>query len=51
MLFVCQHWDVQWIDEHTCSCNHCGKLGHWDEAGFVLWCRCPEAAELMANVA
>ena len=36
---ICRHLDVQWLDSHRCSCNRCGKFGHWFEDGYVIWTR------------
>ena len=44
-VFICKHWDVEWLDAHTCCCNECGKLGQWYEDGLVIWCRRPRKSD------
>ena len=34
---ICRHYDVDWLDSHTCNCRDCGRQGHWMEEGFVVW--------------
>ena len=34
---ICRHWNVRWLDSHTCRCHECGRTGRWYEDGFVLW--------------
>ena len=34
---VCRHYEVQWLDTHTCHCARCGKFGHYFEEGYALW--------------
>lgn len=47
---TCRHWDVNWLDTHTCNCNQCGKFGHWFEEGFVLWRRDRSRAQQLRAV-
>ncbi len=35
--FVCRHFEVEWLNSHTCNCQQCGKFGHYFEEGFALW--------------
>ncbi len=36
-IIICRHYDVVWLDSHTCDCQDCGKQGHWMDDGFVIW--------------
>lgn len=38
-IIVCRHYNVEWLDSHTCKCGDCGKEGHWSEQGFAIWVR------------
>ena len=34
----CRHFEVNWINSHTCRCSGCSKTGHWFEPeGLVMW--------------
>ena len=32
----CRHYEVRWIDSHTCHCKNCGRQGRWVD-GLVIW--------------
>jgi hypothetical protein len=34
---VCRHYEVRWLDAHTCHCGGCGKFGHYFEEGYAIW--------------
>jgi hypothetical protein len=36
-VVICRHFDVVWLDTHTCYCRGCGKEGHWTKEGFAIW--------------
>ena len=38
-IMICRHYNVDWLDSHTCKCADCGKEGHWSEQGFAIWVR------------
>ena len=36
----CRHFQVNWINSHTCQCFGCRKTGHWfEQEGLVMWVR------------
>ena len=51
----CRHFQVNWINSHTCQCFGCSKTGHWfEQEGLVMWVRgqaieVPEKPEEPAN--
>lgn len=49
----CRHYNVDWIDSHSCQCKSCGKFGHWFEnQGLVMWVRDdPKSAVVRKEVA
>jgi len=39
-LLRCRHYQVEWLNSHSCKCSSCGKFGHWFEnAALVMWIR------------
>ena len=38
-VLLCRHYDVKWLDSHTCYCRDCGKQGQFTEQGFAIWIR------------
>lgn len=38
-IMICRHYNVNWLDSHTCKCSDCGKHGQWTEQGFAIWVR------------
>lgn len=44
-LLRCRHYQVEWLNSHSCQCSSCGKFGHWFEnAALVMWIRGDEKA-------
>ena len=34
----CRHFEVNWLNSHTCLCSGCQKTGHWfEKEGLVMW--------------
>lgn len=38
-VFICRHYDVEWLSSDTCRCHDCGKQGYWTPQGVSIWVR------------
>ena len=48
-MVICRHYDVVWLDSHTCNCKDCGRQGHWVDDGFVIWMKAGSPPQMDAS--